>query len=36
MFRKPPRVTTACDAACQAQKLREQTLFNAAKLGPRL
>jgi hypothetical protein len=35
MFGKK-QVTSVCDSACRAAKLRDDALFNAARLGPRI
>ena len=35
MFRKS-KITQVCDNLCRAEKIREQTLMNAALQGPRI
>jgi hypothetical protein len=35
MFSKKP-VTQVCDIACRAEVLRDEALFKAAQLGPRI
>jgi len=36
MFRKKSPPTSICDNVCRAAALREEALFKAAKLGPRI
>ena len=36
MFRKKSAPRSVCDNLCRAAALREEMLFKAAKLGPRI